>query len=362
MAARFPVVTVAGSPREVGFAYGQACRDRIDHAFAYYARLFLEDSGVTWREAMAMGEAMLPGISAYDAELAAELAGIGEAVGRSPAEMAALHMKTEIRIRADERRPEGCTTLAVLPEAALRLSAIVGKNWDWTVGAQELGVVLRKRYADGRIVVTLTEAGLMGRDGFNGDGIAVVANALGADQRRAGLPLHIIINKALKARTANAAMTAVLAAPRESAMNYMIVHRDGMALAIEAAPVDHNIVWERDGVLAHANHFLVDNPRFRDTLVSGWPDTLTRWYRADKLLRQARGSITVDTVKAILSDRFDAPYSVSTLPATGTTGATAIQTDGSIIIDFETATMHVACGPPVPDAYDAVDNRDIMSG
>jgi isopenicillin-N N-acyltransferase-like protein len=360
MAARFPIVTVAGTPREVGRAYGAACRDRIASAFDYYSRLFVEDSGIAWPEAVAMGEAALPLIQAYDSEIIAELDGLAEAIGRSLAEVTALHMKTEIRIRADVRQPpEGCTTLAVLPEAALAGGTIVGKNWDWTVGAQELGIVLRKRYDDGRAVVTLTEAGLIGRDGCNGDGIAVVANALAADQRHDGLPLHIIVNRALKARTMNAAMKAVLAAPRESAMAYLMAHRQGMALAIEAAPFDHNVVWERDGILTHTNHFLIDNPRFRDTLVGEWPDTLTRWYRADKLLRQARGNIGVETVKAILSDRFDAPYSISTLPAEGH-GLTAVQTNGSIIIDLATATLHVASGPPDCGAYEAVDCRDIL--
>jgi len=219
--------------------------------------------------------------------------------------------------------------------------------------------VLRKRYADGRAVVTLTEAGLMGRDSFNGAGIAEVANALACDQRAEGLPLHVVINGALRATTVGLAMQAILGVPRESAMNYLIAHREGFAVCLEAAPVDHNVVWETDGLIAHANHFLVDNPRFRDTMVGPWPDSLLRWYRADRLLRRARGTITTATVEAVLCDRLDAPTSVSTLPS-GKPGATAYQTNGSIVIDLHTHDLRVAYGPPEPGAYRTVGCGDVV--
>jgi len=135
----FPVVKVRGTPFEVGRAYGEACRERIEAAFAYYGRLFRDDSGVAWDEVRAMGAAGLPLVERHDPDSMAEMAGIAEATGRGLDEVMALHMKTEIRIRGEARagtgRPEGCTTLAALPEATADGHTIVGKNWDWTCSA-----------------------------------------------------------------------------------------------------------------------------------------------------------------------------------------------------------------------------------
>ncbi|MBI5605005.1 MAG: hypothetical protein HY879_16830 [Deltaproteobacteria bacterium] len=307
-----------------------------------------------------MGRKFLPAIEAYDLPSLIEMRGVALGAGCRFEEILVLHIKTELKLTASLGGFEGCTTLAAMPEATLQRTTLVGKNWDWTASAQKLGVILRKKRTDGPATVSLTEAGLLGRDGFNSAGIAIVANALASDNWHIGVPLHVLIHKALRASKLNDVMTAVLAADRASSNNYMIVHHEGEAVCLEAAPFDYNVIWEEGGVLAHSNHFTLQNPKIKDQLPAIFPNTLTRYHRARKLITRDRGNITVDTLKRILTDHFDHPYSICWHSDPRINSLNQVQTNASMIFEFSERRMHVAMGPPCQNPYNTIDCRDIM--
>jgi len=140
----------------------------------------------------------------------------------------------------------------------------------------------------------------------------------------------------------------------------MIVHGGGEAVCLEAAPLDYNVIWAEGGILAHSNHFTIPHQKIKDHLPAMYPNTLTRYHRARKLISLERGNITVDTFKRVLTDHFDYPFSICWhAEPTGKSGS-QLQTNASMIFEIRERKLHVAMGPPCLNAYAVIDCTDIM--
>ncbi len=356
----FPVITVSGDAATCGFEYGEKCRELIHLSLESYKKAFQEDLKIGWEEALNLGKKFLPAIEKYDPSAITEMHGLAKGARRSFDEILVLHVKTELKLAASIGGFDCCTTICATPEATFHQSGLIGKNWDWTIASQKLGVILRKKRSDAPSTISLTEAGLIGRDGFNSAGIAVVANALISDNWHIGVPLHIVIQKALRASSMNDAMASILSSDRASSNNYMILHKDGEAVCLEAAPSEYNILWAEGGILAHSNHFTIPNPKIKDLYPAIYPNTFTRYHRARKLINNERRNITVDTFKRILTDHFDYPYSICWHPNPEVKSDNQVQTNASMIFEIEHRKAHIAMGPPCQNEYIEIDCNDIM--
>jgi isopenicillin-N N-acyltransferase like protein len=355
----FPTVFIEGEPRERGYQYGSQCKNLIEQSIVTYGDAFKRDLGKDWNDAVSLGMRFAPKIREYDPICIEEMEGVAKGAERAFEEILTLHVKTELRLIGTTQGFEGCTTISAAGGATELSKTLVGKNWDWVPVSKKLGVILKKKCPDGPNTVTLTEAGLLGRDGFNSAGIAIVANALLSDKWHFGVPLHVLINKALRAKTLNDAMKAILDADRASSNNYMLVHSAGEAVCIETAPFNYNVLWADEGILAHSNHFTIANSEIKDRLPQLYPNTLTRLRRARTLLEQKRGKLTVKSFEQILTDHFDKPFSVCLHPDERLKSHLQIQTNGSLIIDLNEMRMFVAMGPPCANQYNEIDCRDL---
>ncbi len=356
----FPVISVEGSPYDCGYQYGSQCATLIAKSIDTYQKAFKHDLNLDWKGALDLGKKFAPDIEAYDPDGVEEMHGIARGSGRTFDEIMVLQSKTELKFLASLGGLEGCTTIAATPEATFSKGTLVGKNWDWIPESQKLGVILKKKRKGKPNSVALTEAGLLTRDGFNSAGLCIVANALASDKWRFGVPLHIILNKIIESSTLNDAMAAVLSAKRASSNNYMIVHAMGEAVSIEAAPCDYNVLWAKDGVLLHTNHFIVSNPSIKDLLPGLYPNTLIRLERATKLLAKEHTRIDGQVFKTILTDHFDKPFSICWHPDERFESNHCIQTNASLIIDLNRRTLEIALGPPCRHEYVPIHVGDII--
>ena len=163
----------------------------------------------------------LPVIEAFEPTYLEEMHGIAEGAGVPFEDVVLLNARTEIlklaarpdlRARlAGEDDPDGCTGVVVLPGASKAGRLIHAQNWDWKRECAETAVVLKVRRDDGPDLMTFTEAGALGRCGFNAVGIAITANYLESDRdyRQVGVPLALIRRKVLENEHLALAMRAV---------------------------------------------------------------------------------------------------------------------------------------------------------
>jgi isopenicillin-N N-acyltransferase-like protein len=211
-------------------------------------------------------------IAAFRPAYLDEIAGIAEGAGLDPGDVLAINVRTEVMFAAKARQaaaqrhaPDGCTSFAVIPPPGTDGSTLIGQNWDWLPHTSETVVVLEARQDEGPDFVTVVEAGLLAKTGMNSSGLGLVTNALvtDADTGAPGIPYHLALRAILDCETVSDALAALQSGERSSAANYLIAHRDGSVVNVEAAPGDFSqlyLLFPAGGVVLHSNHFL--SPRF----------------------------------------------------------------------------------------------------
>jgi isopenicillin-N N-acyltransferase-like protein len=326
MVEAFPLIEISGSPRERGRQYGRQAADRIrkgtTHYFAQLKELSLNAGGVA-----ELVRDYLPVIESFEPTYLEEMRGIADGASVPFEDVVLLNARTEIlklakpEVRARLKtpdEPDGCTGVVVLPLASGSGRLIHAQNWDWKRECAETAVVLKVHRDDGPDLITFTEAGALGRCGFNAVGIAITANYLECDRdyRQVGVPLALIRRKVLESEHVALAMRTVYCTRKSAANNMIVSHRDGVAIDFECAPDETFQVHPDRGLLVHANHFVspVALGKLKDTGIANTPDSLYRDIRVRALLEPHLGAITFDTVKAALFDDFAHPWSVCRPP------------------------------------------------
>jgi isopenicillin-N N-acyltransferase-like protein len=290
-----------------------------------------------------------------------EMQGIAEGAGLELADVVAINVRTELMFSAVARQAAvECTAFAALPEATLDRHLLVAQNWDWKPHAVDSVIVLEVERDDGPDFVTVVEAGLLAKTGMNAAGIGLVTNALVSDRDHGdpALPYHVLLRAILDAETLPEALDAVTRHPRSSAANYLIAHRDGMAVDIEAAPGDFSQVWldfPVDGLVIHTNHYVCETAGVKD--VTRWfaPDSPFRFHRARQLLEAERGRISFDVVRRTLGDPMSHPLGICKHGNPKQDELERSVTVASVVYDLTTSHVQIADGLPCETAFRMLD-------
>ncbi|MFC7392196.1 C45 family autoproteolytic acyltransferase/hydolase [Scopulibacillus cellulosilyticus] len=346
----FPFFCVSGTAINRGREIGELARNQIIHNIDFYQRYFMNSYGISWESATARAKEYIPWIEKYDQEIMDEIKGISEGSEQNLIDIVALNVRSEI-INTD-----GCTSLAAVPQAARNNETLLGQNWDWNDGVKPGVIVLEIDQSPRPAILMATEAGIVGKIGMNSEGLGVCLNFLGTDdQTTMGVPVHIILRGILNSRTLSQATGQIGRLTRGTSANYLIAHREGEALNIEATPDDYDVLYSMNGWLIHTNHFI--GPRhinIKDTARINFPDTHLRQGRASKLLSHANGQIDSETFKTILTDHIGHPDSICRHgelfpPDLGrpTVGSTVF----SIIMNLSEGLMELSAGQPCSNPY-----------
>lgn len=263
------IVRLAGSPREMGEAFGEVSRAeihelyrrRVDNAIAQ--ALKYGGQRVSEPDLLAVAAASLEVTRAYDPEGFAELEGIAHAADLPVVRVLAMNGLTDFRdVLSWPGNPPaalmaadlgGCTAIAAQRDRAGEV--VCGQTWDLATDNLPfvIGVV---RQPTGRPVTrTLTTDGCLSLIGLNDRGIAVGTTNVRTKDARPGVNYLSIIHKALGAERFEDAVQAITTAPRAGAHYYYVCDAERVAL-IECSA---ERAERRDldaGVAVHANHCL----------------------------------------------------------------------------------------------------------
>ena len=285
----FPLIEISGAPRERGRQYGRQAADRIRKGTSHYVAQ-LKDLSLDRDGIASLVRDYLPVIEAFEPAYIEEMRGIAEG--------AVSLVRGRRAVECADRDPQACkagSTRAPRPRRKTRTAApassccpqasqagrlIHAQNWDWKRECAETAVVLKVRRDDGPDLLTFTEAGALGRCGFNAVGIAITANYLESDRdyRQVGVPLALIRRKVLESEHLAIAMRTVYCTQKSAANNMIVSHREGVAIDFECAPDETFPVHPERGLLVHANHFVspVALGKLKDTGILNTPDSLYR--------------------------------------------------------------------------------------
>ena len=312
-------------------------------------------------------------ITVFRAAYDQEIRGIAEGANLAYEDVLAINVRTEVMYAAKARnaamtlpRTLECTAFAAVPPSEA-MPVLIGQNWDWKTHAAETTVVLETDAEDGPRFVTVVEAGLLAKAGFNAAGIGVVTNALVTDQDLGvpGVPYHVLLRAILDATTPAAALATLQRATRSSSAHYLVAHRDHLALGVEATPGGfadlHLTQPDHRGVVLHTNH--LTHPRVRHVDVGVWlmPDSVFRLQRADRWLDQ-HDPFDSATYESLLSDHAGHPTGVCCHPDLSAIAPEQDSTVFSLVMDLGAMTMRLADGRPCENDYRTLDYAAFLSG
>lgn len=321
----FPLIDLAGPPRERGRQYGAAAMSRIHRSAEIYLTAF-EKQKLGAARVRELVDTLMPIIDKFEPAYLDEMRGIAEGAKCPLEHVVVVNARTELlaqarRAAADQ---DGCTGAVVLPEASADGMLLHGQNWDWRAECADTGVVLRITRDDGPTVMTFTEAGGLARCGMNSAGVALTANFLGSDRdgRAPGVPLVLLRRRALESPHFALGIQTIYATPKWVSNNIMLSHAGGAAVDIESAPDESFVIQPDQGLLVHANNF--ESPaalaKLRDTGLPTTPDSAYRAQRVRGHLVPKRGRIGIEDLKTAFFDDFATPFAVCRPPRPAATG------------------------------------------
>lgn len=320
------LIEIAGTPYERGRQYGVQARVEIGRGVSHYAAQ-VRDLQLGDADLARVVAAYLPKIEGFEPAYVEEMRGIAAGAEMPFHQIVMLNARTEVlklavnkglRDQLLDVEPDGCTALVVDRGASADGRLIHAHNWDWKMECAEASLVVRIRNDDRPDILMFTEAGALGRFGFNSVGIAITANYLESerDYREIGVPLALLRRHALEQTHFALALRSAYTTPKSGSNNVVLSHCDGLIFNLECAPDETFLVEPRDGVLVHANHWQspVALTKLRERGVAAMPDSLYRERRLRALVEPKIGSIEVADVKRALLDDWGSPWSICRPP------------------------------------------------
>ncbi len=345
-----PVISLKGNSKEIGFQHGTQCREMIQKNIRLYLGLFRHYAKMERDSVLKTARRFVPVIQSFDPAILEEIRGIAEGARAEFEEILALNARTELMYPGNRAEGE-CTAVAVLPEAAASGEMLLAQNWDWKPQLMESVVLLDIRQEGKPNVVTLTEAGVVGKIGLNSAGLATCLNVLKSTVGMIGIPIHVLLRGILNCERFGDAIARIAAADRGSANNCVLAHRDGMAMDFELGPQALDFFYPENGLLVHTNHFISERLKPIEAALTEFPDSLLRLGRAKQKLLPRAGQISVEDLKGVFRDHFNHPDAICRHPDERDPEAERVQTIVSIIMNLHTKEVHISHGPPCSHEY-----------
>ena len=350
----FPELRLSGSAGAMGLAHGKALAPQIKSNVGFYMgwlkRLTRSDSTRLLRVARSFG----PVIGRHLPHLLEEIKGIARGSGRSLDEILAVNARTDMLVLGQAPRGgrggPGCTALALTGKLGGKTMLALGQNWDWRKELARGVVLLRIKPRSGPRLVTFTEAGMVGKIGFNEHRLGTCLNFLSHNTedpaRQPGVPVHCLLRAVMECKTLEQAYKLVAWLPRCASANFLLAqHGAGgpRALGLEWTPSALARIPLQRGMLVHTNHFV--DP----ALAPGCPgqrgkSTKNRHATATALARSLERKVAdpVIRMKKVLACRKGAPYAVSKTTAADSPSMTL----AGIVMDLSRDRLHLVAGRP----------------
>lgn len=348
---QFELIELEGDAYERGRQYGARASSAIQQNVETYLRLIQFHGGlerdVAWKTAETFG----PIIESHAPDLLLEMRGIADGAGCDLLAVVLINARSELMGKMGE-----CTALAVEPEVTTRGQVLLGQNWDWYTAVKPEPVLLRIRQPDKPEILTLCEAGQVGKVGMNSAGLGVCLNFLSHTDQGRGVPAHVILRQILGCVSLGTAIREAYHVPRGGAANILLAHAVGEVLDLELTTTDADFLYTSGGWLVHTNHFESMRLRGGDTGLTTSMSSLARAARARRLLSIVadRGEVSLDTFRIILSDHAYGAYAICRHVTPREPLLQQSATRASIIMDLAARTMYLAAGQPCKREYRAI--------
>ncbi|KAK7218977.1 hypothetical protein V2G26_006980 [Clonostachys chloroleuca] len=315
-------ITVTGNHREIGLAVGQQAAAQVAGSIDFYRVLFKAFNDLQWTTVREQCERFKPFLQEKFPRYFEEIEGIAEGAQVDLLDVLALNIRTEIAFGLfDEksRKPmaiegvDGCTTLGWRTPSG---STFLAQNWDWKTKQKPNLIILRANPKgisgmDLPSFQMITEAGIIGKIGFNEHGVGCLLNgirAMGVNPER--MPIHFALRTILESKTKREALDKIQAVGLAGSSHILLGDSTGPT-GLECTSVGfQELPADEMGRVVHANNLILKHDGVFEPL---WlEDSPKRTARLQELATKEVGEKAgFDTLLELFKDEQNYPASIN---------------------------------------------------
>src|SRR2546427_5138036 len=371
MNSKLPVLTLKGTPYQIGYKHGNKARPEIEHNLEVYFHRFKSETEISHDVAIIRAARFLEVIDKISPEYGETMKGVAAGSGQEILDITALNVRYELMYSQFSKiglkpmpRTFGCTAFAALPTAVDNGHLIMAQNWDWIPEVK--GLFLKVRNENGPDVLSFTEAGVVGgKIGLNSEGVGLLINGIVSskdDWARLKKPFHVRCWEILRSKTLGRAVKVIVQGQRNCSANFILGQQKrvglGKVVDIESAPEAVCELGPDKGAIAHTNHF--SNPKIlgvKQVLDEERLSTLQRYRRIQKLLDgtvRAGQKLDLNVAQSMLRDHYGKPESVCRHSNLKLPEYERYETVVSVVMDLYSKRLWATIGSPCSTEYQPI--------
>ncbi|EMD92976.1 hypothetical protein COCC4DRAFT_50766 [Bipolaris maydis ATCC 48331] len=327
-------VECEGTPYQIGYQHGQAAKLQINRTIEFYACLFLKNCKQRWPQVLEHASVFEQRAKAQWPMFHQEMQGIADGSGRDLLDIVALNVRTEINFGLFS---DGCTALSWHTSD----HAWLAQNWDWMTEQKQNLIITKITQANKPTIVQVTEAGIIGKIGFNSCGVGTLFNAIkvyGVNSTR--MPAHFGLRMALESKSVDEAVQALENFGMASSAHILIADAK-TAVGVEFTKSTFaRLSPDSTGKIVHTNHLLLEHSGETDTV---WlKDSLTRLQTMTENARALGEDPNWEQVGHLFEDEQNKPGSICRVETEETGSGTLF----NIVMDLKHKKAVVRMGRP----------------
>ncbi|KAI0010102.1 acyl-coenzyme A:6-aminopenicillanic acid acyl-transferase-domain-containing protein [Xylariaceae sp. FL0662B] len=257
-------IRCSGTPHEIGVTHGVLAKEKIDGSINFYRQLFQKSCSMSWPEVVQEASKYVEPLEKLSPRYLEEIRGIAEGANLPFLDVLALNVRTEINFGLFSDTSEnldvpsdGCTSLGWLTGS----HSFLCQNWDWMVEQGPNLIICRISQPDKDIpdISMVTEAGIIGKIGFNSNGVGCCLNAIrcrGVD--RSKLPIHFALRTVLESRSRAEAVEQIKSIGVAGSGHILVGDATGSTGLECTSSWVKELPMDGEGRICHTNHLLLD--------------------------------------------------------------------------------------------------------
>ncbi|SPO06994.1 related to Acyl-coenzyme A:6-aminopenicillanic-acid-acyltransferase 40 kDa form [Cephalotrichum gorgonifer] len=347
-----PIVDKTESPivlGQIGLQHGSKAKDKVHGSLDFYRDLFQRTCALDWTGVRKEASQFIETLERLCPAHLEEMRGIAQAAGVDDTDIIALSVRTEIvfGIFTDQPRlpvkVDGCTSVALRTNVGV---VFLAQNWDWMVEQAPNLLVCHVSQPDTNTpsFVMVTEAGVIGKIGFNDAGVGVCLNAIrarGVDKFK--LPVHLGLGAVLESESRQDAVNKLEANGVAGSAQILVADTTG-ATGLECTSEGiTELDMDAKGRVVHSNHLLLAHPGLDELpWLCDSPARLARMHqRLDEKVSSGK-DISASSLSEIFKDKEGYPCAINRSQSGGSKTGTLF----NIITELSERRASVTFGRP----------------